>query len=126
MWGPRLRQARVMAPLEKSPEGRLLMEIMQKSCLDVVNDWFEDSRVKIHLLKFAAYGLTGPVVTGSEDNPQPDLDLPSISSQRIDLSCAADRGAIGIEDLVVVERRLEIRSIEYVEKLRPELHVEVF
>jgi hypothetical protein len=41
----------MMATLEKSFEGQLVFEITQKSCFDVVNDWFENGRVKLHLLK---------------------------------------------------------------------------
>ena len=41
------------------------MRIMQCSMLDLVNEWFEHDKIKIHLLKFAAETLVGPDEKGT-------------------------------------------------------------
>ncbi|HEX7783044.1 MAG TPA: NAD(P)/FAD-dependent oxidoreductase [Sphingobium sp.] len=65
MFVPPPPQGAFFALLDQSAEGRALMHIMQKSMLDVVNEYFESDRLKVHLLKFAAEMLVGPDEKGT-------------------------------------------------------------
>lgn len=51
--------------LDQSRQGRELMRIMQCSMLDLVNEWFEHDKIKVHLLKFACETLVGPEEKGT-------------------------------------------------------------
>ncbi len=62
---PPAPQGAFWALLDQSPQGRELMRIMQCSMLDIVNEWFESDKLKIHLLKFAAETLVGPDEKGT-------------------------------------------------------------
>jgi phytoene dehydrogenase-like protein len=65
MFVPPPPQGVFWALLDQSVEGRALMQIMQKSMLDVVNEYFSHEKVKVHLLKFAAEMLIGPDEKGT-------------------------------------------------------------
>lgn len=65
MFVPPAPQGAFWALLDQSAEGRALMQIMQKSMLDLVNDHFESDKVKIHLLKCAAELLITPDEKGT-------------------------------------------------------------
>jgi phytoene dehydrogenase-like protein len=65
MFMPPAPQGVFWALLDQSPEGRALMHVMQKSMLDIVNEYFSDDKVKVHLLKFAAEMLVGPDEKGT-------------------------------------------------------------
>lgn len=53
------------ALLDQSAEGQTFMSALQKSILDIVNEWFDADKVKIHLLKMAAEGLVAPEEKGT-------------------------------------------------------------
>jgi phytoene dehydrogenase-like protein len=65
MFVPPPPQGAFWAMLDGSAEGRALMQIMQRSMLDVVNEHFSHEKVKVHLLKFAAEMLVGPDEKGT-------------------------------------------------------------
>lgn len=65
MFVPPVPQGPFWALLDQSPEGREIMHAAQKSLLDLVNEWFTDERVKIHLLKFANELLIAPEEKGT-------------------------------------------------------------
>jgi phytoene dehydrogenase-like protein len=48
------------AMLDQSAEGRELFAIMQKSKYEIINEWFEDERVRLHLLRIASENLVPP------------------------------------------------------------------
>jgi phytoene dehydrogenase-like protein len=51
--------------LDQSPQGQDLMQAMQKSMLEIVDELFESEKVKLHLLKFAAELLVAPEEKGT-------------------------------------------------------------
>lgn len=53
-----------MSLLDQSPEGQDLIRLLSQSTYDIVNEWFENEKVKIHLLKFASESLAGPEEKG--------------------------------------------------------------
>ncbi len=65
MFVPPAPQGAFWALLDQSPEGREIMHAAQKSLLDLVNEWFENEKVKIHLLKFANELLIAPEEKGT-------------------------------------------------------------
>jgi phytoene dehydrogenase-like protein len=65
MFVPPPPQGAFWALLDQSSAGRALMHVMQKSMLDVVNEYFSHEKVKVHLLKFAAEMLIGPDEKGT-------------------------------------------------------------
>ena len=65
MFVPPPPQGAFWAFLDQSPEGRELMHVMQRSMLDLVNEYFTHDKVKIHLLKFAAEMLIAPEEKGT-------------------------------------------------------------
>jgi phytoene dehydrogenase-like protein len=65
MFVPPVPQGPFWALLDQSAEGRELMHAMQKSMLDIVDEWFEHDKVKVHLLKFAAEMLVAPDEKGT-------------------------------------------------------------
>ena len=65
LYVPPTPQGAFMSLLDQSSQGRDLMRIMQCSMLDLVNEWFEHDKVKVHLLKFACETLVGPDEKGT-------------------------------------------------------------
>jgi phytoene dehydrogenase-like protein len=65
MFVPPLPQGPFWALLDQSPQGRGLMQAMQKSMLDLVRENFEHEKVMVHLLKFAAEMLVAPEEKGT-------------------------------------------------------------
>lgn len=65
MFVPPPTQGLFWALLDQSPEGQTMMANMQRSMLDVLNQYFESEKVKIHLLKCAAELLVGPEEKGT-------------------------------------------------------------
>jgi phytoene dehydrogenase-like protein len=55
----------LMALLDQSAEGREIMIIMQKSSLDIINEYFEDERVRLHFLKMITENLQLPDEKGT-------------------------------------------------------------
>ncbi len=65
MFVPPVPQGPFWALLDQSAEGRALMLAMSRSMRDIVEEWFESDKVKVHLLKFAAEMLVAPEEKGT-------------------------------------------------------------
>ena len=57
---PAPQQGTFYALLDQSSEGQEIFRALQQSKLDICKEWFENDKVIIHLLKFAAETLTAP------------------------------------------------------------------
>lgn len=55
----------LMAMLDRSDEGRLMLEYMTRDCLSLVNDLYESDRIKIHLLRLVSENLQAPNELGT-------------------------------------------------------------
>lgn len=64
LYVPPTPQGAFWSLLDQSRQGRELMRIMQCSMLDLVNEWFEHDKIKVHLLKFACETLVAPEEKG--------------------------------------------------------------
>lgn len=64
MFSPPPSQGALWAMLDQSPQGRMMMHVMQKSMLDIANEYFHHDKVKIHLLNLAAEQFMGPEEKG--------------------------------------------------------------
>lgn len=66
MFTPPPAQGAMWAMLDQSPQGRKLMQVMQRSMLDVANEHFHHEKVKVHFLKMACGGaFTDPSEKGT-------------------------------------------------------------
>jgi phytoene dehydrogenase-like protein len=55
----------LMAMLDRSAEGRLMLEYMTRDCLSVVNQLYEHDKIKIHLLRLVSENLQCPNELGT-------------------------------------------------------------
>lgn len=55
----------LMAMLDRSDEGRLMLEYMTRDCLSLVNDLYESDKIKIHLLRLVSENLQAPNELGT-------------------------------------------------------------
>lgn len=55
----------LVAMLDRSDEGRLMLEYMTRDCLSLVNDLYEHDRIKIHLLRLVSENLQCPNELGT-------------------------------------------------------------
>lgn len=55
----------LMAQLDQSPIGQALIRSMLMSAYDIVNEWFEHPKTKLHLLKYVTEPMVGPEEMGS-------------------------------------------------------------
>lgn len=60
LYSPPIPFGPFMAMLDSSDEGRLLLDAMSRSSLDLVNQYFEGDHIKIHLLKLVSENLQLP------------------------------------------------------------------
>ena len=65
LYSPPLPMGGFVAMLDQSEEGREILDIMQRSCLDIANATFESDRLKIHLLKLVSENLQLPDELGT-------------------------------------------------------------
>jgi phytoene dehydrogenase-like protein len=65
LYAPPIPMGAMVAMLDQSQEGRDLLNTMFKSSLQVVNEWFEHDKVKIHLLKLVSENLQTPEELGT-------------------------------------------------------------
>jgi phytoene dehydrogenase-like protein len=54
-----------VAMMDQSDEGRFLLDVMQRSALDVVNQYFESDRLKIHIVRLVTENLQMPDELGT-------------------------------------------------------------
>ncbi|RRW40427.1 NAD(P)/FAD-dependent oxidoreductase [Pseudomonas luteola] len=64
-YSPPLPMGAMVAMLDQSQEGRELLDAMQRSTLDIVDNAFENDKVKIHLLRVIAENLQMPDELGT-------------------------------------------------------------
>lgn len=55
----------LVAMLDRTDEGRLMLEYMTRDCLSLVNDLYESDKVKIHLLRLVSENLQHPNELGT-------------------------------------------------------------
>ena len=55
----------LVAMLDRSEEGRLMLDYMNRDCLDLVNQLYESDKVKIHLLRLVSENLQAPNELGT-------------------------------------------------------------
>lgn len=55
----------LVAMLDRSDEGRLMLDYMNRDCLDLVNQLYESDKVKIHLLRLVSENLQAPNELGT-------------------------------------------------------------
>mgnify|MGYP001367846936 CR=1 FL=1 len=60
LYAPPLPLGPFMAMMDSSDEGRLIMDAMYRSSLDIINQYFTDDRVKMHFLKLVTENLQLP------------------------------------------------------------------
>ncbi|MGY3149275.1 phytoene dehydrogenase-like protein [Bradyrhizobium sp. USDA 3397] len=65
LYTPPLPVGAMMAMLDQSPEGREIFAIMQKSVFDIVTEWFENEKVRIHFIKMVSENLVMPEEKGT-------------------------------------------------------------
>ena len=55
----------LVAMLDRTDEGRLMLEYMTRDCLSLVNDLYESDKIKIHLLRLVSENLQHPNELGT-------------------------------------------------------------
>ncbi len=65
LYAPPLPMGAFVAMLDQSDEGRELFAYMQRSCLDIANEVFENEKVKVHFLKLVSENLQMPDELGT-------------------------------------------------------------
>ncbi|MFP3747801.1 NAD(P)/FAD-dependent oxidoreductase, partial [Achromobacter sp. SIMBA_011] len=55
----------LVAMLDRSDEGRLMLDYMNRDCLDLVNQLYESDKIKIHLLRLVSENLQAPNELGT-------------------------------------------------------------
>lgn len=55
----------LVAMLDRSDEGRLMLDYMNRDCLDLVNQLYESDKIKIHLLRLVSENLQAPDELGT-------------------------------------------------------------
>ncbi len=55
----------LVAMLDRSEEGRLMLDYMSRDCLDLVNQLYESDKIKIHLLRLVSENLQAPNELGT-------------------------------------------------------------
>jgi phytoene dehydrogenase-like protein len=55
----------LVAMLDRSEEGRLMLDYMNRDCLDLVNQLYESDKIKIHLLRLVSENLQCPDELGT-------------------------------------------------------------
>jgi len=55
----------LVAMLDRSDEGRLMLDYMMRDCLDLVNQLYESDKIKIHLLRLVSENLQAPNELGT-------------------------------------------------------------
>ncbi|MBR9794175.1 MAG: NAD(P)/FAD-dependent oxidoreductase [Gammaproteobacteria bacterium] len=65
MYKPQPPLGALMAMLDSSEEGRLMMDFMQRSSLDIINTWFTHDKVKMHIARAVSENLQLPDELGT-------------------------------------------------------------
>ncbi|MEZ5897632.1 MAG: NAD(P)/FAD-dependent oxidoreductase [Parvularculaceae bacterium] len=65
LYQPPFPMGAFMAMMDQSDEGRFLLDVMQRSALDVVEQYFESDRLKIHIVRLVTENLQMPDELGT-------------------------------------------------------------
>lgn len=65
MFTPPMPVGGLVAMMDQSVEGRALFHMLLKSAWDIVNEWFESDKMKIHFMKIVSENLQGPEEKGT-------------------------------------------------------------
>lgn len=65
LYAPPPPLADLISMLDKSEEGQLMLDYMQRDCLDLVNQLYESDKIKIHLLRLVSENLQCPDELGT-------------------------------------------------------------
>ncbi|MGH7073259.1 MAG: phytoene desaturase family protein [Stellaceae bacterium] len=65
LYSPPAPLGATMAMMDQSREGRAMFQVMQKSGYDIVTEWFENDRVRLHFLRIVSEHLVGPEEKGT-------------------------------------------------------------
>jgi phytoene dehydrogenase-like protein len=65
LFAPPLPFGTFMGMLEQSREGRALIGVMHKSAFDIINEIFENDKLKIHFMKYSSEAMAGPEEKGT-------------------------------------------------------------
>jgi len=65
LYSPPIPNGAMSAMLDQSREGREILMIMQKSALDIINEYFENDYVRVHFLKLVTENLQLPDEMGT-------------------------------------------------------------
>jgi phytoene dehydrogenase-like protein len=65
LYSPPAPVGAMYAMMDQSREGRELMAIMLKSAYDIVMEWFESDRVRLHFMRVVSENLIGPEEKGT-------------------------------------------------------------
>ena len=65
LYSPPPPLGKLVAMLDRSDEGRLMLEYMTRDCLSLVNDLYESDKIKIHLLRLVSENLQHPNELGT-------------------------------------------------------------
>jgi phytoene dehydrogenase-like protein len=65
MYKPQPPLGALCAMLDSSDEGRLMLDFMQRSSMDIINQWFESDKVKMHIARAVSENLQLPDELGT-------------------------------------------------------------
>lgn len=65
LYSPPFPMGAFVAMMDQSDEGRFLLDVMSRSALDVVNQYFESDRLKIHIVRLVTENLQMPDELGT-------------------------------------------------------------
>jgi len=65
MYKPQPPLGQLMAMLDSSDEGRLMLDFMQRSSMDIINQWFTHDKVKMHIARAVSENLQLPDELGT-------------------------------------------------------------
>lgn len=65
LYAPPFPMGAFVAMMDQSDEGRFLLDVMSRSALDVVNQYFESDRLKIHIVRLVTENLQMPDELGT-------------------------------------------------------------
>lgn len=65
MYKPQPPLGQMVAMLDSSEQGRLILDFMQRSSLDIINQWFENDKVRMHIARAVSENLQLPDELGT-------------------------------------------------------------
>lgn len=68
LFSPPPKLGQMFGVMDSNPTGQTIMRAMLMSAWDIVNEWFEDDRMKVSMMKFANEPMMAPEVKGTGFN----------------------------------------------------------